>query len=172
MLDALITSKTRLKLLIKFFVSAKNTGYLRGIAEEFDESTNAVRKELNLLTDAGFLEKAQAQRKILYQANTQHPLFNPLQRLVHSFLGIDQVIDQVLERAGDVDRVVLTGAYAKGQESDSVDIVILGDNLNSAYLLQLAEKTSPLIKKKVTVSFVMPQQAGHIILYQKASCVS
>lgn len=172
MLDALITSKTRLKLLIKFFVSAKNTGYLRGIAEEFDESTNAVRKELNLLTDAGFLEKAQAQRKILYQANTQHPLFNPLQRLVHSFLGIDQVIDQVLERAGDVNRVVLTGAYAKGQESDSVDIVILGDNLNSAYLLQLAEKTSPLIKKKVTVSFVMPQQAGHIILYQKASCVS
>lgn len=40
MLDSLITSKTRLKLLIKFFVSSTNKGYLRGIAEEFNESTN------------------------------------------------------------------------------------------------------------------------------------
>ncbi|KKX51724.1 hypothetical protein [Sphingobacterium sp. IITKGP-BTPF85] len=45
MLDSLITSKTRLKLLIKFFVSANNQGYLRGLAEEFRESTNAIRKD-------------------------------------------------------------------------------------------------------------------------------
>lgn len=169
MLDALITSKTRLKLLIKFFVSSKNTGYLRGIAEEFDESTNAVRKELNQLTEAGFLARNQQQKKILYQANVAHPLFTPLQRLVHSFLGLDKVIDQVMERAGDVEQVILTGAYAKGQESDTIDVVVLGTAINSAYLLQLAEKTSPLIKKKVTISFEMPKQTGHIILYQKAS---
>lgn len=57
MLDSLITSKTRLKLLIKFFVSARNQGYLRGLADEFQESTNAIRKELNQLEDAGFLTK-------------------------------------------------------------------------------------------------------------------
>src|SRR5690606_17524622 len=112
MLGALITSKTRLKLLIKFFVSAGNTGYLRGIAEEFDESTNAIRKELNQLTEAGFLERKQEQKKVLYQANIAHPLFNPVQRLVHSFLGVDKVVDQVMERAGDVQEVMLVGAYA------------------------------------------------------------
>src|SRR5690606_22582155 len=107
MLGALITSKTRLKLLIKFFVSAGNTGYLRGIAEEFDESTNAIRKELNQLTEAGFLERKQEQKKVLYQANIDQPLSNRVQRLVHSFLGADKMVDQVMERAGDVEEVIL-----------------------------------------------------------------
>ncbi|MGO3195511.1 MAG: ArsR family transcriptional regulator, partial [Sphingobacterium sp.] len=117
MLEALITSKTRLKLLIKFFVSAGNTGYLRGIAEEFDESTNSIRKELNQLTEAGFLERKQEQKKVLYRANIAHPLFSPVQKLIHSFLGIDKVVEHVLERAGDVYQVILVGPYARGGES-------------------------------------------------------
>lgn len=171
MLGALITSKTRLKLLIKFFVSAGNTGYLRGIAEEFDESTNAIRKELNQLTEAGFLERKQEQqqKKILYQANTAHPLFNPVQRLVHSFLGIDQAIDQVMERAGDVEQVMLLGGYAKGLESDCLEISVLGEDLNREYLQQVAKKTEPLINKKISVSFEKPTSGGYIVVYQKES---
>jgi predicted nucleotidyltransferase len=167
MLGALITSKTRLKLLIKFFVSAGNTGYLRGIAEEFDESTNAIRKELNQLTEAGFLERKQEQKKVLYQANTQHPLFNPVQRLVHSFLGVDKVVDQVLERAGDVHQVMLVGAYAKGQESSQLDLVVLGKNINQDYLRNVAVKTEQLINKKIGLQFEKPDSGSYIVVYQK-----
>lgn len=167
MLEALITSKTRLKLLIKFFASAGNTGYLRGIAEEFDESTNAIRKELNQLTEAGFLNRQQEQKKILYKANTAHPLFDPVQRLIHSFLGIDKAIDQVMERAGDVEQVILTGSYAKGLESDTMDVVVLGNDLDTVYLLQLADKTSKLIHKKVNMSFEEPTQKASIVIYEK-----
>src|SRR5690606_8869956 len=142
MLDALITSKTRLKLLIKFFVSASNTGYLRGIAEEFDESTNSIRKELNQLTEAGFLERKQDQKKVVYRANGTHPLFSPVQILIPSFLGIDKVVEQVLERAGDVDQVILVGPYARGLEANKVDIVVQGYALDEDYLRQLMEKTS------------------------------
>lgn len=167
MLGALITSKTRLKLLIKFFVSAGNTGYLRGIAEEFDESTNAIRKELNQLTEAGFLERKQEQKKVLYQANIQHPLFNPVQRLVHSFLGVDKVVDQVMERAGDVHEVMLVGAYAKGQESDQVELVVLGDTLDTDYLQNVVEKTEKLINKKIEVQFEKPSSGSYIVVYRK-----
>ena len=55
MLDSLITSKTRLRLLIKFFINIANKGYLNGLANEFGESTNSVRKELNNLSSAGYL---------------------------------------------------------------------------------------------------------------------
>ena len=41
---------------MKFFINVANKGYLRGLAEEFNESTNAIRKELNHLTEAGYLE--------------------------------------------------------------------------------------------------------------------
>ncbi len=53
MLGELITSKTRLRLLIKFFVSQANKGHLNGLATEMGESTNGIRKELNHLEQAG-----------------------------------------------------------------------------------------------------------------------
>ena len=53
MLDALITSKTRVRLLVKFFLNPTMKAYLRELASEFDESTNSVRLELNRLKEAG-----------------------------------------------------------------------------------------------------------------------
>jgi len=169
MLGSLITSKTRLKLLIKFFVSATSRGHLRGLADEFDESTNAIRKELNQLSDAGYLNKEQAQNRVVYRANTHHPLFTPLQQLIRRYLGMDDLVDKVLERAGDVHQVVLVGDYAQGIEADHIEVVVVGDHLNSAYLLQLADKTSTLINKTVTITFDKPEQIAQIIIYQKDS---
>ena len=55
MIESLISSKTRVKLLLKFFLNSKNSSYLRGLESEFGESTNAIRIELNKLEDAGLL---------------------------------------------------------------------------------------------------------------------
>ena len=57
MLETIITSKTRLNLLVKFFVNFTNRDYLNSLANQFGESTNSVRKELNNLTQAGYLVK-------------------------------------------------------------------------------------------------------------------
>ena len=168
MLESIITSKTRLKLLIKFFVSSANKGYLRGIAEEFHESTNSIRKELNQLSEAGYLNRSQLNNKIYYQANINHPLFFPLQNLVRTYLGIDYAIDQVLERAGDIELVALLGDYAKGLDSGSIEILVSGRRIDSAYLLQLSEKTEKLLDKQIILHFKRPKQMlQHIILYQK-----
>ena len=45
MLEALISSKTRIKLLLRLFLNPESKAYLRGLAEEFKESTNSVRRE-------------------------------------------------------------------------------------------------------------------------------
>src|SRR6478736_4438762 len=98
MLETLITSKTRIRLLVKFFINVANNGHLRGLAEEFNESTNAIRKELNHLTEAGYLEKEAVQNKISYKANTRHPLFSVLQKMIHQHLGLDAIVEMILER--------------------------------------------------------------------------
>ena len=67
MLGGLITSKTRLRLLIKFFVSEANKGHLNGLATEMGESTNGIRKELNHLYEAGYLLKLKVNNKIEYR---------------------------------------------------------------------------------------------------------
>jgi DNA-binding MarR family transcriptional regulator len=55
-LDTLIQSKTRLKLLLRFFLNPESSAYLRGLAQEFNESTNAVRVELNRFEEAGLIQ--------------------------------------------------------------------------------------------------------------------
>lgn len=66
--------------------TAANRGYLRGIEDEFNESTNTIRKELNQLTDAGYLLREQADNKVYYSANTKHSFFAPLQLLIRKHL--------------------------------------------------------------------------------------
>lgn len=166
MLDALITSKTRLKLLIKFFVSSTNTGYLRGIADEFNESTNAIRKELNLLSEAGFLTKNQKDNKIYYHANSSHPLFDSLQKLIHSYLGIDKLVEKVLFQSGDISSISLIGDYAKGIDSEVIEVLILGNNIKKKYLINLGVKASQLLKKEVKLYFEQPFIIHHrIVIY-------
>lgn len=168
MLDSLITSKTRLKLLIKFFVSASNRGYLRGLADEFKESTNSIRKELNQLTEAGYLIREDNEHKIYYRANIKHSLFASLQGLIHNFLGIEVFVDKVLERAGDVEEVALMGDYAQGVDSGHIEVLIQGQHLNLEYLDQAAIKAGTILGKKVTVyTEVVEKAQGMIILYQK-----
>lgn len=149
MLNELITSKTRLQLLLKFFISAANSGYLRGLALEMSENTNAIRKELNHLSEAGYILRDAGTAKIMYRANTAHPLFATLQQLVRKHLGIDQIITQVVERMGTVSKIYLIGAYAKGIDSGTIEVVVEGEDVNQAYLEQLAPKIQQEIKKEV-----------------------
>ena len=165
LLETLITSKTRLKLLIKFFVAATNKGYLNGLAQEFGESTNAIRKELNHLAAAGYLTKNKENNKIQYLANEGHPLFSSLQKTVHQHLGLELIAEQVIERMGEVQTISLVGDYAKGIDSGTIEIVISGHQLNHDYLLGLSKKIETQIERrtKIRVEFEPPKEG--IILY-------
>jgi hypothetical protein len=149
MLDYLITSKTRLKLLVKFFSNAENQGHLRGLADEFGESTNSIRKELNHLSEAGFLVKVADKNRIEYQANTHHPMFSNLQEIIRKYLGFDKLLEAVLERMGEVNEVVLVGDYAQGIDSGTIQVVINGESLNKDYLGHLSNRIEELIDRKV-----------------------
>ena len=149
MLGELITSKTRLRLLIKFFVSQANRGYLNGLATEMGESTNAIRKELNHLHDAGYLQKEKSSNKIQYKANTKHPMFSVLQKVILKHLGLEDAVEIVLERMGDVEQIILIGDYAKGIDSGKIEMIIVGQDLNTSYVKNLEEKLEKLISRKV-----------------------
>ena len=150
MLGELITSKTRLRLLIKFFVSQANRGYLNGLANEMGESTNSIRKELNHLQNAGYLEKIKIDNKVEYKANTKHPLFEVLQKVVFKHLGIEDIVEAVLERMGNISQIILIGDYAKGNDSGLIEVFLIGNGLNMEYISQLEKKIETLIGRKVS----------------------
>jgi len=165
MLETLITSKTRLRLIIKFFVNIANKGYLNSLANEFGESTNSVRKELNNLSSAGYLKKYNENNKVIYRANSSHPLFKIIQKIVHKHLGIEDILETVYERIGDVNKVILLGDCAKGIDSGLIEVLIVGKKVNRNYLNKITPKIEKKIKRKVNffVSDKVLNQASLVV---------
>lgn len=148
MLEALITSKTRIKLLLKFFLNSSNRDYLRGLESEFGDSTNSIRIELNKLEAAGLLESSISGNKKLFNANTKHPLFPDINSILMKFTGLDQLFVRVINQLGDINEVYLIGDLGRGVDSELIDLVFVG-NVNRDFLNVLIEKAEKHIKKKI-----------------------
>ena len=149
MLDTIITSKTRIKLLMKFFLNSNSTGYLRNLENEFSESTNAIRIELNRFEDAGLLYSEKQQNKKLYKANTSHPLFKDINSILMKYTGLDAIIETVIEKLGELNEVYVTGDFARGLDSNVVDLIFVCEKVNRPYLSKLVTTAETLIKRKI-----------------------
>ena len=165
MLESIITSKTRLNLLVKFFVNIANRGYLNSLANEFGESTNSVRKELNNLTKAGYLLKKHSNNKVIYSANVNHPMFDILQSIVRKHLGIEDIVRRVLDKIGSIKKIVLLGDYAEGIDSGIIDVLIVGSDIDKKYLDEIQLRIEKEIKRKVNflISSTGPSQKGLVV---------
>ncbi len=135
---------------MKFFLNTETKAYLRGLSKEFGESTNAVRVELNRFSEAGLLEVEEVGRKKLYTANKKHQLFHDLHSIVKKFIGIDQVIEQVVAKLGNVELAYIQGDYAKGIDSGVIELVIIG-KVDHTYLEKLQIKAEQLIDRKLSI---------------------
>lgn len=148
MLEALISSKTRIKLLLKFFLNSKASGYLRGLEQEFGESSNGIRVELNRFENSGLLSSFQEGNKKYFKANTSHPLFDEIHGIVLKYVGLDKVVENVVDRLGEVQSVFLVGDLAKGLNSHVVDLVVVG-KIDKRYFITLIEKAEKIIERKI-----------------------
>lgn len=168
MLNKIITSKTRLRLLIKFFISQTNKGYLNGLATEMGESTNSIRKELNHLHSAGYLNKIRKDNKVEYQVNSQHPLYETLRKVVLKHLGLEDIVTTVLEKMGNINKILLIGDYAEGNDTGNIEIFLIGKNLDMNYINQLEPKIEKIIDRKVSfyLSSKFLSDQKQIILYE------
>jgi len=148
LLSGLIASKTRIKLLMRLFFNPKARSYLRELAKEFNVSTNAVREELNQLKKTDLLKSEKNGRQVYYRANTEHALFPELKSMVSKVMGIDQVLDSIINRLGKLDKAYLIGDYAEGKDTGIIDLVLVGD-IDHYHLNDLTRKTEQYIKRKI-----------------------
>ena len=133
------------------------------------ESTNSIRKELNRLFDAGYLQKVKINNKIEYKANINHPMFDTLQKVVRKHLGIQDMIETILEKMGKIEKIILIGDYANGIDSGNIETVLVGENLNMEYIISIQEKVEKLVNRKI--SFYLTSKflgkKPYIILYEE-----
>ncbi len=163
MLQTLITSRTRVKLLLKFFLNSRNTSYLRDLEAEFGESTNAIRLELNRLEDAGLLNSRKEGNKKLYQANQKHPLFCDIHKILLKHTGIDHLVEKVVSGLGGLSSAYVTGHFARGQDHPVIDLLLVGSGIDQAYLMKLVEKAEKFISRRVRYIIATREEALQLL---------
>lgn len=148
MIETLITSKTRVKLLLKFFLNPDNSAYLRGLETEFDESSNAIRLELNRLQEADMLHTEQVGNRKLFKVNQKHPLYSEIKSIVSKYFGLNVVIDHIIRKIGNLEAVYLIGDIARGKDSKIIDLIFVGV-IDQGFLIDLIQKAEKLIQRKI-----------------------
>lgn len=166
MIDSLITSKTRIKLLLKFFLNSSTRSYLRNLEQEFGESSNAIRIELNRFEQAGMLTTEFVGNRKYFQANTRHPLYNDINNIIKKYVGIDQIIERITTHIGDLESAYVTGDFAKGHDSQIIDLALVGNSLDNKYISKLVTKAEELIDRKIHYIALSADQMKHFFSNQ------
>jgi len=156
LLETIITSKTRVKLLLKFFLNERNIAYLRGLEQEFGEGTNAIRLELNKFEKVGLLMSFGQGNKRFFKANIAHPMFNDLQSMMRKYVGLDTIVENVARKLGNLNAVYITGKIANGLQSAIVELVLVGVDIDKSYLSKLCERAETVIDKKISYVIFTP----------------
>jgi predicted nucleotidyltransferase len=157
-LDNIFSGKIRIALLTKLLLNPASKVYLRGLERDLGVSSNTVRAELNKLQDMHLIEAQEDSENTKvknYLVNQRHPMYSMLRGIIMQFVGLDQIVDQIIKKLGNLDQVYLTGDLAEGKNSPFVDLIIVGE-VDKPYLYQLIEKAEPLVQKKIRVGVYKP----------------
>jgi predicted nucleotidyltransferase len=112
---------------------------------------------LNKLEAAGLLKSFVKGNKKFFQSNTQHPLFGDINSILMKITGLDELIKRVLNNVGELREVYLTGDLAQGNDSEIIDLILVGE-INREYFSDLVIKAEKYINKKIRFVVFQPQE--------------
>ena len=163
MLESLITSKTRIKLLMKFFLNSNTMSYLRDLEAEFGGSTNIIRIELNRMEEDGLLQTHWIGNKKMFRANAEHPLFSDIHSLLLKHTGINHVVSKVINGLGGLQQAHLVGDFARGKDNPVIDIILVGHEIDVTYLSKIIYKAEKTIDRHIRYMILEPAKAERIL---------
>jgi len=73
--------------------------------------------------------------------------------------GIDLVIDKVVHRIGNLLYVYLTGDFAKGKDSQTIELIMIGSGIDCEYLSRKITQAEELVGRRVIYEIYDPKEA-------------
>jgi len=141
MLNKVVGSEARVKILNAFLIEPDKQHYLRQLARDLDLQVNSVRRELNNLEELGLIEvadkEATGKEKKYYAVNSNFLLFNELRALFlkAQLSGISKFIADV-QKICTPKLFILSGFFVNSPESIT-DLLIVGDLKRDSFLKRL-----------------------------------
>lgn len=128
MLEDLIVSRVRVKVLKLFLTDPGKIFHVREIVRQTGEEINAVRRELAHLEKHGILSKEPRGNRLYYAFRKDYPLYFDLLNLIAKTSGLGGELLKNKGRLGKVKFAMLTGRFVRGRQSgaDEVDLLLVG----------------------------------------------
>jgi hypothetical protein len=113
MLQHIIPSKTRRKILELFFQKPNENFYLRRVVREVDEEVNAVKRELDILVEEKLLLREKRLNKVFYTLNKNYLFYDEFLRIFTKNSSILQMIYNNLPKLGKIKYIAISTRFAK-----------------------------------------------------------
>jgi hypothetical protein len=128
MLQHIIPSKARRKILEFFFHHPMENFYLRKIVRDIDEEVNAVKRELDILTDEKLLIREKRLNKVFYSLNKQYRFYDEFTRIFTKNSELALEIYKNLSKIGKLKFIAISIKYAKKLpiKDDEIYALIVG----------------------------------------------
>ena len=159
MLESIITSKARRKLLALLFMNPNKSFYMREISRKISEPTNAVSSELARLEKASIIVCQRKGRMHYYQANSRCPLYGELKSIIAKTAGIGDFIRQALGGSNSIRFAFIYGSYARGDEhlASDIDIMLIG-KLRAEDVVGIFRKLESRFGREMNYSIYPPEE--------------
>jgi predicted nucleotidyltransferase len=159
MLDRLIASSSRVKVLRLLLLNEGRRYYQREIAELAGLPVRAVQRESARLTEIGLLHRIKDGNRVYFQANPACPIFPELKRILLKTLALESLLSEALARDGQIEVAFIYGSYAANRETatSDVDLFVIG----SISGRQLSTTLRPLqseIQREINYHLVTPEE--------------
>ncbi len=128
MLEYLIISRVRVKILQLFFLAPGQIFHVREIVRRTAEEINAVRRELAHLEKAGVMSKEHRANRLFYALRKDFPLYCDLLTLVVKSAGMGGDIIKNRVKLGKIKFAMISGRYARNlvRGTNDVDLLVVG----------------------------------------------
>lgn len=113
MLEQIIPSRTRRKILKLFFTNLGKTYHLRRVGREVEEEINAVKRELDILTGAQVLRKEKRINKIIYSLNDKYIFFEEFLSIFTKESDFIKKIFKNVAKLGKIKYFVISKKFAR-----------------------------------------------------------
>ncbi|MFZ6035128.1 MAG: hypothetical protein ACOYUB_03190 [Patescibacteria group bacterium] len=128
MLQHIIPSKARRKILEFFFHHPGETFYLRKIVREIIEEVNAVKRELDILSEEKLLLKERRLNKIYYSLNKNYHLFDEFTRIFTKTTPLATAVYKNQSALGKIKYVAVSLKFSKNViiKEDEIYLLFVG----------------------------------------------
>jgi len=159
LLQTLISSRVRVKLLTLFLMHPDQEHHLKGLVRELDENNNALRRELNRLERIGLLDSQRKGRAKLYRTNRQHPIYLELRAIILKTTGLGQILRDEIANLGQIDFAFIYGSYAEGEDDtwSDIDLLIVGQ-VDLENLRRLLQDLEQRLGREINETVYSPQE--------------